>query len=37
MTVQDINNAMKGNWSAISDNLRGEVYNRLIDSRHDCH
>ena len=32
LTVQDINNAMKGNWSAISDNLRGEVYNRLIDS-----
>jgi hypothetical protein len=32
LTKQDISNAMKGNWSAISNNMRGEVYNRLVDS-----
>lgn len=32
LTDKDITNAMGGNWSAISDNMRGEVYNRLIDS-----
>lgn len=32
LTDQDVTNAMRGNWSAISDNMRGEVYNRLLDS-----
>lgn len=32
LTDKDVTNAMRGNWSAISDNMRGEVYNRLIDS-----